>query len=283
MLGSSGYIGVNLVQNLAHDQVVRVAGMSPAPGDQYSLDLSMRILEDDHSLYGERPTDVYVLARPVHPDYESNRVFYLNLQSLLLNWCDFEPLRSIKFLSTTTLYSIENQEAKSSKSPVAPYGAYEYFKLETELFLDYLSRNFRSDVDFTAIRIPIAFGGLYHPGKNQNQFLYSFINSYRHGWTWRFDLPGEEQFGSSWIHTPDLVAKLAESSHQGSGYSLQNAASGFFTYKWLHELLERKLNPEKIDDLHLFRSRMRIEDEFDMPQRNLQEVIERFLRARGMV
>ena len=279
VLGSSGYIGVNLVRNLPHEEVICVAGRHPGPADRYALDLSMSLLEDGHPLYDERPTEIYILARPVQQEYESNRIFYLNLQSLLLRWCAAEQLRLVHFLSTTNLYSIRNLDIKTIRSPVAPYGHYEYFKLETELFLDYLSRNFRDDVDFSVTRIPIAFGGIYNPARNQDQFLYSFINSYRHGWTWKFESPEDEQFGTSWVHTEDLALTMANSPYRGGGFKLRNASSGFFTYSWLHGLLEERFQTDSHDDLHLFRSRMHVEDDLDMPQRDLQELIDQFLQS----
>lgn len=277
ILGSSGYIGRNLVSQFEANQVVRVAGKSRRSDAKYSIDLSEEVLDDSHPLFVERPVKLFILARPAEVNYFPNRVFYLNLQSLLLNWCATDQLKSVHFISTTNLYSIKVPGAKSTACPVAPYGTYEYFKLETELFLDYLNRNFRPDVDFNVIRIPIAFGGIHNPAKDQNQYLYSFIESYRHGWAWEFNSTEDEQFGTSWIDTVDLVRTIAGSRFLGGGYRLRNATSGFFTYKSLHEYLMRRLEPEIIDKIRLFRSRVLVKDELDLPQRNIEKTIEGYL------
>jgi len=58
---------------------------------------------------------------------------------------------------------------------------------------------------------------------------------------------------------------------------LRNATSGFFTYKSLHEYLMRRLEPEIIDKIRLFRSRVLVKDELDLPQRNIEKTIEGYL------
>ena len=277
VIGSSGYLGSNLLRVLGPEcpTVVTRSDVTRNPG--FSIDLSSVSLDDSHPLFNEIPQRVYVLARPAESDWAVNRRFYDNLQKLLLKWCSNQELKRVYFTSTSNVYSIEESGIKSCHSHAAPYGVYEYFKLEFELFLEYLHTACRRDVDFYIFRLPIAFGGLFDPERNSNQYIYAFMSNYLNGRTWTFETDEDLQFGTSWIYTPDFVERIANLERENGCYEVLTAASGFITYKDLDMIFESRLQPERLGELKLFRSRMEISNDLGLPQRSLEFEIDRFL------
>ena len=277
VIGSSGYIGTNLIHELQNESVTTVTRNAYPLEGGYSLNLSSAVLEQSHPLFYENPERVYILSRPCGLDPAATRTFYANLQQLLLRWCENADLKSVFFTSTSTVYSIEDTEVKNRDSKTSPYSEYEYFKLETELFLEYLFIAQRSDIDFYVFRLPIAFGGIFSPENNSNQYIYSFISDYKKGLTWEFHNLEEQTFGTSWVFTPDLVRRISRLNYSGGSYRIVNVASGFFTYRELHEMLLKKCVSRRVGQLRLYRSRMEIENEFELESRSIEDEIGRFL------
>ncbi|TWU48739.1 NAD dependent epimerase/dehydratase family protein [Rubripirellula tenax] len=277
VIGSSGYLGSNLLHVFGSERIIRVTRSSLAPGLGCSIDLSSVVLDDSHPLFNMVPERVYVLARPAESDWTVNRRFYENLQKLLQKWCGNQELKAVYFTSTSNVYSIKESGVKSRFSDHAPDGEYEYFKLEFELFLKYLHFARRNDVDFYVFRLPIAFGGIFSPENNGNQYIYSFISSYEQGYAWEFHNVEEQTFGTSWVYTPDLVGKISSLEHIGGSFQIVNVASGFFTYRELHEMLVKRFGSRRVAPLRLYRSRMEIENEFELESRSIEAEIDRYL------
>lgn len=270
VLGSSGYLAGNLLRALAGREV-RVVSTRPVPaGAGYCLDLSKAPLPAHHPLLQEEVAEAFIFARPPTREYAANRTFSTNLQQLLLHWCRHPALRAVHFTSTALVYP-GLPDAPAAEA--GPYGAYEYFKLETELFLRYLHLDVRKDVDFRVYRLPIAFGGAADERSRAGQFLYTFIGSYARGCKWRFEGPDDHRYGTSWFWVPDFAARLGGLPAGAGSYAIYDVASGFFTYRELHDILERHFPGEGSDELHLFRTRFELRDQLGLQQRDLAHSI----------
>jgi nucleoside-diphosphate-sugar epimerase len=282
VLGSSGYIGRHLTAALADRRTIAVSRAVDEGPSSVPVDLSAAPLPGGHRLFGLAPASVFVLARPAAPEHGPNRIFHDNLQRLLLAWSEGSSLGQVDFTSTTMVYPGTHPGPEPADSPrVAPYGLYEYFKLETELFLRYLS-TVRPDLDVRVWRLPIAFGGdgdlraLAEAG----QFLPYWIDAYMTGRAWRFETPEDATFGTSWFDLSDFVATLAKMTREKGQFRIANVASGFFTYRELHDVLTAALpGPHEAGSLHLPRTRFEVHDEMRLPGRDVRRLAEAITRA----
>jgi nucleoside-diphosphate-sugar epimerase len=283
VLGSSGYLGRHLTAALGAERTVAVSRrVEDGPGT-VRVDLSAAPLPERHRLFELTPARVFVLARPAAPEHAPNRVFHDNLQRLLLAWSQSSALAAVHFTSTTMVYPGTSAGPEPTASPeVAPYGLYEYFKLETELFLRYLHQSLRKDLDVAIWRLPIAFGGEVDlvTQAEAGQFLPWWIEAYRNGRAWRFETDADVSFGTSWFDVPDFVAAIAHMRPEEGRFRVANVASGFFTYRELHDLLVARFpGPHEAGTLHLHRTRFEVDDELGVPTRDVREEIARALAA----
>ncbi|OUL37136.1 hypothetical protein BV372_03835 [Nostoc sp. T09] len=275
LLGSSGYLGVNLLEYLDPNQTITVSRSSEKPEvlEHICLDIRDELTSSElQQIVKCRPSQIYILGRPTEDDFYINKRFYDNLKTLFLKLADDPILSTIHFFSTTLVYDGIKHITSSLLGEVKPYSFYEYFKLDFELFLHYLSLNIRPDIAVFIHRLPILFGGIFSPQKNSDQFLYSFINSYIQGNGWRFATEEDKKYGTSWAFTPDLC-KAVTLPPSSSGFHLKNASSGFFTYFQLHELLVQYFGQPLKDELKLYRSYFNIDDELGLPQKSIDDAV----------
>jgi nucleoside-diphosphate-sugar epimerase len=269
VVGAAGYLAGNLLRALDGREIRLLSSRPVNAGKGYCFDLSDAPLPDDHPVLREEISEAFILARPPTRDYAPNRMFCDNLQRLLLQWCRSPRLRTVHFTSTALVYP----GVPGATQSAAPHGSYEYFKLETELFLRYLHLDVRSDVAFRIYRLPIAFGGAADERSRASQFLYSFIRSYARGCKWRFESAADQRYGTSWFWVPDFAERVCRPAAGAGGYEICDVASGFFTYRELHELLERHFPGEGSDELHLFRTRFELRDQLGLQPRDLADSI----------
>ncbi len=275
LLGSSGYLGTNLLEYLAPHQTITVSRDNNAPDvlAHIHLDFREQLAPDElQAILHYRPSHIYVLGRPVENDFFINKRFYDNLKSLFLQLANDPVFSCVHFFSTTLVYDGIAHVSSSKLGEVKPYSFYEYFKLDFELFLQYLSIDLRPDLAIYVHRLPILFGGKFSSQKNLNQFLYQFLHSYAQGIGWNFETDADKQYGTSWAFTPDLC-KVITSITPKSGFHLRNVASGFFTYFQLHDILSSHLGCPVKNDLKLYRSYFEVDDELGLPQMKIQDAI----------
>ena len=212
---------------------------------------------------------LYILGRPVESDFYVNKSFYDNLKWLFLELIDRSSLHSIHFFSTTLVYSGIDHVKSSASTIVKPYSFYEYFKLDFELFLQYLSLNFCQDTAIYIYRLPLLFDGKFSWKKNSDQFIYYFIASYAQSNGWVFKSNKDKQYGTSWASTSDLC-QFIKTNHNEPGFYLKNASSGFFSYFELDQILSNYFGKPKNNDLKLYHSYFRIDDELGLPARDIK-------------
>lgn len=275
LLGSSGYLGTNIIEYIELHQTVTVSRSSVASKAVENICLDFRdelTLEQIQPILHYRPSNVYVLGRPVENDFYTNKRFYDNLKLLFLQLADDPVFSTVHFFSSSLVYNGVERVSSSALAEVKPYSFYEYFKLDFELFLQYLSMNVRPDLAIFVYRLPILFGGNYSSQRNPNQFLYEFIHSYAQGSGWSFETEEDKHHGTSWAFTPDLC-KTVTAIIPSAGFHLKNVASGFFTYFQLHELLSSHFGQAVKDDLKLYRSYFEIDDELGLPHMDIRDAI----------
>ncbi|MCP4490097.1 MAG: NAD(P)-dependent oxidoreductase [Gammaproteobacteria bacterium] len=282
ILGANGFIGRNLVDCLGEQPLITVSRSAKNHAHNskhYSIDLSNNIISGNHPLFSETPNRIYILARPDSLGYDINRVFHTNLQLLLMKWCDNIDLESIYFVSSTMVYDCLGHKPRTNAPDDAePWGMYEYFKLETELFLKYISNCLRTNVSIEVLRIPLGFSGITNAASNSNQFIYHFIDSYRQGLYWDFRSDEARKYGSSWVHVPDLAVCITKRQKKvNSGYRIVNVSSGYFSYHQLDQFFIDKLKFERKKEMRLYRSNYQIVDQLNLPQRDLLQEIENVL------
>ncbi len=283
IVGSGGYIGRNLAQALRGQRVASISRSVEPSDDAYRVDLSAEPLSPDHPIFRLRPRQVYLLARPATVEYTPNRTFHDNLQRLLLAWCSGKELERVHLASTTLVYSGDEPIPPSAaQARTQPLGAYEYWKLELELFLGYLSAAVNTEVDYFIWRLPLVFGGEADLGDVQTQFIYRWIDDHRQGLTWPEPWEAEARFGTSWVYLPDFVALLQRLEPGQGGLHVRHAASGFFSYAELRTILRRRFPGATRERLHLHRTRFEIGDEAGLPARELAERIDAMLDAHGV-
>lgn len=270
ILGSSGYLARTLLKFIAGD-VVCISGRRQDA--DFRVDLSASLLEDDDPMFKLRPSRLFLLARPPMLDYLPNRIFYSNLQRLLQAWCESPSLQTVHFMSTSLVYSGDVELSGSNPGDTAPYGMYEYFKLEGELFLEYLVHSVRPDIDFNVWRLPLAFGGAFDANEDGNQFIYSFISAYMEGQCWSFDRTSDERYGTSWFYAPEFMQRLVAWPYQGGGIFRRQVSSGFFSYKQMHQWLSPLYQGETTPTMRLYRTRFELYDEAGMTPLQLEELI----------
>lgn len=275
LLGSSGYLGTNLLQYLQPEQTVTVSRGREQPPvlKHFCLDLRDELeLSDLEAILAYRPSDIYILGRPTEDDFYLNKRFYDNLKTLLLQLSREPILSAIHFFSTTLVYDGIQHIPSSKSGETKPYSFYEYYKLDFELFLHYLSLSIRPDIAVWVYRLPILFGGVFSPERNSGQFLYGFIDSYARGIGWEFTTEEEKKYGTAWAFTPSLC-QIITSIPSNPGFHLRNTASGFFTYFQLHELLVQHFGTPSNKELKLYRSYFNVNDELSLPQMEIREVL----------
>lgn len=275
ILGASGYVGSNVLATLDPKKTT-VINRRLLPGFKtYDINLADQLLETNHQLFKETPEVVLYLSRPTNADFIPYRTFHTNVQNLLMTWCTNPGFKGVQFASSTMVYSGSVPILKEEDKILAmPLGIYEYFKLETELFLNYLHTCLRPDAFFNIWRLPIVFGGHFDPERHSGQFLYTFYQQYREGYSWQFVNEKDVSYGTSWVYLPDLVRLLTDDSPCKPGFRIKNLASGFFTYQDLHNFFLRKLSSIGDRPIKLFKTRFEVRDEGNMPQMTLDQAFD---------
>jgi hypothetical protein len=275
LIGSSGYLATNLLQFLELNQTVTISRDSEDPKSFVHICLDLR---DKYAqsyfqkILNCRPSHIYILSRPTEDDFNTNKCFYDNLKMLILQLTRDPLLSVIHFFSTTLVYDGETHISSANLAGVKPYKIYEYFKLDFELFLHHLSLDIRPDLAIITHRLPLLFGGLFCWQKNSNQFIYGFIESYSKGNAWKFSTDDEKKYGTSWAFVPDLC-EVITSHRLKPGFYLKNVSSGFFTYYDLHKILIQYYTPFGENELYLYRSYFKIDDELGLRQINIVDVL----------
>lgn len=275
ILGASGYIGSNVLHAHNPDQTILVTRKSLPGYRHHAVDLSAERLSKKHALFKELPDVVLYLSRPTNADFDPYRVFHSNVQNLLMKWCENPDFKGVQFASTTMVYTGETPILREDdKQLTTPCGVYEYFKLESELFLKYLSTSLRPDAFFNIWRLPIVFGGFFDFKRHHSQFLYDFYRQYQDGHAWQFFRPEDTNYGTSWVYLPDLVNLLTAATPNPSGCHIKNVASGFFTYQDLHNLFVQKLATVGNKPLKLLKTRFEVRDEGGLPQMTIDQAFD---------
>lgn len=273
ILGASGYIGRNLVNAAGARSFFEISARQ-IRGRGAVLDFADACFDfKGHAISRLDVRDIFLLSRPPTSDFGVNRRFHDGLQSTLLGWCARKTPRCIHFASTTLLYAGTDEERVRTRGLPSPYGTYEYFKLETELFLRHLQLALHPAVEVVIYRLPVAFGGLYDPVRNANQFIYSYISSYRNGKRWKFATKAENEYGSSWFQVEELCSKLLNHMPQTGSFRTVDVSSGFCTFRRLHDFLESWLGPQISGELALPRSRAFVQDQLGMSPREITDEI----------
>lgn len=272
IIGSSGYLATNLKEYLDPSQTIEISRSHIESNSFKNICLDFRnqlTLDDIENILSYEIKDIYILGRPVESDFYANKTFYDNLKWLFLELIDRFSPRSIHFFSTTLVYDGIDRVKLSASTIVKPYSFYEYFKLDFELFLQYLSLNFGEDVAIHIYRLPLLFDGKFSWKKNSDQFIYYFIDSYTQSNGWAFKTDKDKQYGTSWLSTSDLC-QLITTNRNKPGFYLKNASSGFFTYFELNQILSDYFGNPKNNELKLYHSYFRIDDELGVPPRDIK-------------
>lgn len=287
MIGGSGYIGTNLIYSLARkeERIIQISRRPVTNVDSLIVDLGAEILPSTHPLFSLKPKVVWYLGRPRVLQFTKYRTYHTNVQNLLIAWCKNTELSAVHFSSTSLVYDGNTMPVSSDdKTRTAPADIYAYFKLETELFLQYLSLDIRKDVSFNSWRLPVVFGGNYKKKSFGFQFIYWFIEQYASGHQWRFEGEHEYIFGTSWVHLPDIIKIwLTENIFDNStlGFNVKNICSGFFTYFQLHNELTKFYPVFDAKKLMLFKSRFELTSESSLPQIDICSILPKYIEERA--
>jgi nucleoside-diphosphate-sugar epimerase len=281
ILGSSGYLGLNITEYFKPNDIVTVSQNK----NSFSVKKHFQIPTWSHninavigSIPAYKPKRLVILARPPTLEYEANEKFYSELKLLCLELIRKQSLQRIDFFSTLMVYEGKGLIRSSRNAETVPFSAYEYFKLDFELFLKFLCVSENPNLSASVYRLPLLFGGRFCAKKNGQQFIYKFLRQYEDGMQWRFSGVQSKKYGSSWAFVPDLC-KAVVNSRSGPGFRILNVASGFFTYHELHQELVRLKVSEKKEEMDVTKSRFQVVDELGLPRRNLGLLLSRFQKS----
>jgi nucleoside-diphosphate-sugar epimerase len=282
VLGASGYLGCNILPFLGAQQTVTVSQASRLTGVRRHYQVknwsAKNIRSVAERILSHKPSRLLIVARPPTLNYLENQRFYSEIKNLCLELVQDPNFHQIDFFSTTMVYEGTGLVRSASTAKTVPFSAYEYFKLDFELFLEYLCRSTRKDLSVSVYRLPLLFGGQFNPVANGNQVIYQLLRQYQNGNRWNFRNDSEKKYGTSWAYVPDLCASVAKKS-EDCGYRVMNVASGFFTYHQLDSILRSLVGSKTLGHLELIRSRFQAVDNLDLPRRNIETVLAEFIHA----
>ncbi len=271
LIGCNSYLGQNILnenKDCLEDWCISSRNKKTDLLSDCNVSFIQSDITKDNNLYGLNVEELYLISRPYNNDFNEHFNFHCSLKNIIINLCSINNIKKIVFPSSQMVYESTDEKVDLNTN-VIPYGVYEYFKIDMEIFLKYIYLNY--NVEFVNIyRLPILFGGIINEKQNKEQYLYSFINNFKLGKTWNFENDREKDYGVSWCYMSDLVNEFKSNKQ---GYRIINSSSGFINYFNLNNFMIKTLQLKSDKNQKLYKSRMEMQNNSNLAQKDFLELL----------
>lgn len=225
--GSNSYVGINLTKGLEPATSFLV---SKSTNDSLNQDFPF-ILHDfclKPFFIDKGVKRLFILARS-ESDQTSDQVsFYDHLGQSVKALVKDNPGIEIHFLSSTLVYSSNENKAYDLNTRPAPEALYERQKLDFEDYLVDLNMAY-SKMSLFIYRIPLLIGGVLREKDRGRQLFYAFYDGFKQGHFWAFPKPEQREMGTAWLDVAALCSIMLKPEEQ-AGRVLYLPYSGNLSY-----------------------------------------------------
>lgn len=236
VIGSNGYLGINLTPLLHPENTVLISKSDNVPcNHEFNLikaDLTESIPEIEQSF-----DTIFLLSRPLTQDMDVLREFNKN---------SFDMVRkvghdhtTIHVISSSLVYDSSNNVPLKWDTATTPVEAYERSKVELEQLFYELALDL-STCSVNIHRIPLLCGGRLKKSDRLNQILYQFYDCFREGAFWSFESDADKEYGTSYLDVSNFADWLINGNFN-NGWNVWTPSSGTIRYYDYQKAAHRRL------------------------------------------